>query len=340
MFLVTDAPDVFEIHAEIDVFDRESRACRVQFPVNCGPKLVTDPLPVVGRFALEGLRLDYVGYEGRSYAPTAFLLPGGNLAEIYDDRLPSHPIGMDYVTTTRFRHASGRRLTSGDYRTVGRGDAGLAERYGTDAPARMDRAAEELKAAVGRRFIVADGRPYVQTSFPTWMADPALGVVRLEVPAFACAPDRHLLKFGLTRLEEARAFVSAIGDGRWPEPRVLGVVEELDRDFDDRNDAAQICIAANAYLGEVFGRLVLGMPGHLVRVWRDLREIETIVSVGEGWRASAMLPDVLGLMDHAEAVGCVDPVKAGSGWTHLRTRLVSVEGVMATPSVPLEAPRP
>lgn len=94
---------------------------------------------------------------------------------------------------------------------------------------------------------------------------------------------------------------------KWQMPHVIGIVDELDESYDERDDVAQICIAANAYLGKVLGELVSGMPAHLVRAWRDLLEIESVVEAGEAWRASGMLPHLLGLMDHAEAVGHVDP---------------------------------
>lgn len=340
MVPVPAADETFETYAEIDLFDLRGSPVRLQFTVECGPRVVDEDLPVVGRFRMERLALEYVGYEGRPWAPTAFQLPGRSLAEIHADRLPSYPVGMEYVPIDRFRHASGHRMQPDDYRVVQRGDSALINVYGPDVLERMERAADELLAAVGRRFIVSGGLTYAQARFPTWLVDQACGEVRLEPPVHACAPDRHLCKFGITRLEQACAFLSAIRDVKWLMPRVMGIVEHLDEAYDERDDAAQICIAADAYLGKVLGELVAGMPSHLVRAWRELRDIESIVESGEAWRASGMLPHLLGLMDHAEAVGHVDPRRAGSNWSNLRTRLVSIEGVMPSlPDVP-EGPRP
>ena len=340
MIPVPGADVTFETYAEVDVADLNGRPFRLQFPIECGPRVVDADLPVVGRFRTERLALEYVGFEGRPWVPTAFQLPGRDLAGIHTDRLPSYPVGMEFAPIDRNQHASGRLMRPGDYRVVQRGDPALVEVYGEGVLGRMERAADDLQAAVGRRFIVSGGLTYAQTRFPTWLVDPACGEVRLEAPVHACAPDRHLCKFGVTRLEQACAFLSAIRDVKWPMPRVIGIVDELDESYDERDDVAQICIAANAYLGKVLGELVSGMPAHFVRAWRDLLEIESVVEAGEAWRASGMLPHLLGLMDHAEAVGHVDPRRAGPNWANLRTRLVSVEGVM--PSVPdaPEGPRP
>ena len=318
----------FEVYASVDVFNCLGEACRLQFPVKCGPRIVVGELPVVGRFRMEGLQLEYLGFEGRPYVRTLLHFPGQSLVDVHENMLPSYPIGMGYVPVDHSHQLSGRRLDQNDYRMVGLGDPNLTEVYGDDVVPIMKRAAEDLQAAVGRRFISSRGQTYSQAAFPTWMVDPVLNQVRLEAPAFACAPDRHLLRFGVSRLKDACTYLAAIQAAPAAVANVVGSVTAVDPTYDDRNDAAQICIAANAYLGEILDRLILDMPGPLVCAWRELREIETIVQAGEAWRASRVVPHLLSLMDHAEASGCVDPRKAGPRWSNLRTRLVSVEGVM------------
>ena len=328
MQCVPDVIDSFEAYASVDAFDRLGKACRLQFPVECGPRVVADDLPVVGRFSIDLLRLEYRGFEGRPYVKTVMCFPGQSLVDVYDDVLVSYPVGMDYVPADHLHHSSGRRLDLNVFRLVSLSDPRLPDVYGDDIVSIMERAAEDLKAAVGRHFISFEGDTYSQAAFPTWLVDPVLNQVRLESPVFSCAPDRDLLKFGVSRLEDACAYLAAINAAPAAVAQVVGSVSAVDPAYDDRNDAAQICIAANAYLGEILDRLILDMPGPLVSAWRDLREIETIVQAGEAWRASGVVAHLLGLMDHAEASGCVDPRKAGARWTNLRTRLVSVEGVM------------